>query len=294
MNTCYITNTEEVFELVEIILSERYSKEIIEIAKDLLKNGLSTIPEIKGRLKLSFENIRNILIILLQNRLINCQEIFRNEIKYIGYEIRYDHLYKIIIIGDSGVGKTSLLSKYIKGVFPSSPLPTIAIEFATKIIQIKEGGFIKAQIWDTAGQEKYKSITSHHYRKAVGGLIVYDITKRTTFDNVLQWLSDLKNNADKGCICALVGNKIDLVEKNHRIREVSEDEGKLLAKKYEMLFYETSALSNQSVNDAFEDLLQKIYIERRKITIIEKDKNNNVINLKTKGNIIKNNINICC
>ncbi len=226
----------------------------------------------------------------------NTDEIVANNFtdENIGYEIRYDHLYKIIIIGDSGVGKTSLLSKYIKGVFPSSPLPTIAIEFATKIIQIKEGGFIKAQIWDTAGQEKYKSITSHHYRKAVGGLIVYDITKRTTFDNVLQWLSDLKNNADKGCICALVGNKIDLVEKNHRIREVSEDEGKLLAKKYEMLFYETSALSNQSVNDAFEDLLQKIYIERRKITIIEKDKNNNVINLKTKGNIIKNNINICC
>ena len=217
-----------------------------------------------------------------------------NTYEDLGIELKYDHLYKIIIIGDSGVGKTSLLSKYIKGVFPSSPLPTIAIEFATKIIQIKEGGFIKAQIWDTAGQEKYKSITSHHYRKAVGGLIVYDITKRTSFDNVLQWLSDLKNNADKGCICALVGNKIDLVEKNHRIREVSEDEGKLLAKKYEMLFYETSALNNQSVNDAFEDLLQKIYIERRKITIIEKDKNNNVINLKTKGNIIKNNINICC
>jgi len=226
----------------------------------------------------------------------NTDEIVANNFtdENIGYEIRYDHLYKIIIIGDSGVGKTSLLSKYIKGVFPSSPLPTIAIEFATKIIQIKEGGFIKAQIWDTAGQEKYKSITSHHYRKAVGGLIVYDITKRTSFDNVLQWLSDLKNNADKGCICALVGNKIDLVEKNHRFREVSEDEGKLLAKKYEMLFYETSALNNQSVNDAFEDLLQKIYIERRKITIIEKDKNNNVINLKTKGNIIKNNINICC
>ena len=97
MNTCYITNTEEVFELVEIILSERYSKEIIEIAKDLLKNGLSTIPEIKGRLKLSFENIRNILIILLQNRLINCQEIFRNEIKYIGYEINIDNILNILL-----------------------------------------------------------------------------------------------------------------------------------------------------------------------------------------------------
>ena len=203
----------------------------------------------------------------------NTDEIVANNFtdENIGYEIRYDHLYKIIIIGDSGVGKTSLLSKYIKGVFPSSPLPTIAIEFATKIIQIKEGGFIKAQIWDTAGQEKYKSITSHHYRKAVGGLIVYDITKRTSFDNVLQWLSDLKNNADKGCICALVGNKIDLVEKNHRIREVSEDEGKLLAKKYEMLFYETSALSNQSVNDAFEDLLQEIYNERRRVSNINRN-----------------------
>jgi len=97
MNTCYITNTEEVFELVEIILSERYSKEIIEIAKDLLKNGLSTIPEIKGRLKLSFENIRNILIILLQNKLINCQEIFRNEIKYIGYEINIENILNILL-----------------------------------------------------------------------------------------------------------------------------------------------------------------------------------------------------
>jgi Rab family protein len=227
----------------------------------------------------------------------NTDEIVANNFtdENIGYEIRYEHLYKLIIIGDSGVGKTSLLSKYIKGIFPPSPLPTIAIEFATKIIQIKEGGYIKAQIWDTAGQEKYKSITSHHYRKAVGGLIVYDITKRSTFDNVLQWLSDLKNNADKGCICALIGNKIDLIEKNHRIREVTEDEGKLLAQKHDMLFYETSAVNSKGLNDAFEDLLQKIYIERRKITIIEKENNNNnVINLKTNANIVKNNINICC
>lgn len=86
-------------------------------------------------------------------------------------DIRYDHLYKskvifkkltflVILVGDMGVGKSSLLSKYVKGIFPTSPLPTIAIEFATKIIQLKEGGYVKAQIWDTAGQEKYKSITS--------------------------------------------------------------------------------------------------------------------------------------
>lgn len=212
-------------------------------------------------------------------------------------EMKYDHLYKIIIIGDSGVGKTSLLSKYVKGVFPPSPLPTIAIEFATKIVQIKEGGYIKAQIWDTAGQEKYKSITSHHYRKAVGGLIVYDVTKRTTFNNVIQWLSELKNCAEKGCVIALIGNKIDLLEKTTRKREVSQEEGKLLAKNNGLLFYETSALSNFQVCDAFEDLLQKIYTERRKITNVEKEKYTSVINLKYGSNKLNNSDdegNLCC
>ena len=174
------------------------------------------------------------------------------------------------------MGKTSLLSKYVKGIFPPSPLPTIAIEFATKIIQIKEGGYIKAQIWDTAGQEKYKSITSHHYRKAVGGIIVYDVTKRNTFDNVLQWLSDLKNGGEKGCVVALVGNKVDLLERNNRKREVSYQEASELAKRNGMLFYETSALSSLKVNDAFEDLLQNIYTERRKITNLQRDKLNTV------------------
>ena len=174
------------------------------------------------------------------------------------------------------MGKTSLLSKYVKGIFPPSPLPTIAIEFATKIIQIKEGGYIKAQIWDTAGQEKYKSITSHHYRKAVGGLVVYDVTKRNTFDNVLQWLSDLRNGGERGCVVALVGNKIDLLERNTRKREVSYEEAEELAQRNGLLFYETSALSSAKVNDAFEDLLQNIYTERRKITNLQREQLNTV------------------
>ena len=174
------------------------------------------------------------------------------------------------------MGKTSLLSKNVKGIFPPSPLPTSAIEFATKIIQIKEGGYIKAQIWDTAGQEKYKSITSHHYRKAVGGLVVYDVTKRNTFDNVLQWLSDLRNGGERGCVVALVGNKIDLLERNTRKREVSYEEAEELAQRNGMLFYETSALSSVKVNDAFEDLLQNIYTERRKITNLQREQLNTV------------------
>ena len=180
-------------------------------------------------------------------------------------ETKYDHLYKIIIIGDASVGKTALLSKYLKGVFPKSPLSTIATEFATKIIQIKEGGYIKAQIWDTAGEEKYKSITYHHYKKSVGGLIVYDITKKSTFENVKNWYNDLITKAEKGCIIALVGNKLDLVERNGRNRDVPKEEAQAYAEDNHMLFYETSAYNGTNINDIFEELMQTIYTERRKI-----------------------------
>ena len=180
-------------------------------------------------------------------------------------ETKYDHLYKIIIIGDTSVGKTALLSKYLKGVFPTSPLSTVATEFATKIIQIKEGGYIKAQIWDTAGEEKYKSITYHHYKKSVGGLIVYDITKKSSFDNVKNWYNDLITKAEKGCIIALIGNKLDLVQRNERKREVSREEAQSYAEDNHMLFYETSAYNGSNINDIFEELMQTIYTERRKI-----------------------------
>ena len=210
-------------------------------------------------------------------------------------ETKYDHLYKIIIIGDTSVGKTALLSKYLKGIFPTSPLSTVATEFATKIIQIKEGGYIKAQIWDTAGEEKYKSITYHHYKKSVGGLIVYDITKRSTFENVKNWYNDLIYKAEKGCIIALIGNKLDLVEKNGKKREVSKEEAQSYAEDNHMLFYETSAYNGNNINDIFEELMQTIYTERRKIPDFkERDKeldnlmSINLTDKKTK-NIISDN-----
>ena len=207
-----------------------------------------------------------------------------NTYEDLGIEMKYDHLYKIIIIGDASVGKTALLSKYLKGIFPSSPLPTVATEFATKIIQIKEGGYIKAQIWDTAGQEKYKSITYHHYKKSVGGLIVYDITKKASFDNVKNWYKDIMTYGEKGCIIALVGNKLDLIERNERKREVSKIEAQTYADDNHMLFFETSAYNGNNINDIFEELLQTIYTERRKIPELkERDsllENQSIINLK--------------
>ena len=216
-----------------------------------------------------------------------------NTYEDLGIEMKYDHLYKIIIIGDASVGKTALLSKYLKGVFPTSPLPTVATEFATKIIQIKEGGYIKAQIWDTAGQEKYKSITYHHYKKSVGGLIVYDITKKSTFESVKNWYNDLINKAEKGCIIALIGNKLDLIERNERKREVSKEEAQSYAEDNHMLFYETSAYNGNNINDIFEELMQTIYTERRKIPDFkERDKElDNLTSINLRDTDLKNKFN---
>ena len=170
------------------------------------------------------------------------------------------------------------MSKYVKGVFPVAPTPTIAIEFATKIIQIKEGGYIKAQIWDSAGQERYKAIVAGHYRRAAGALIVYDVTKKASFEHVTNWLKNINEMAEKNCITYLIGNKRDLVENNENAREVSIEEAEKYAKENGLRFYEASALTNENVNNSFEDLLQEIYNERRKI----KGKLNEPIDKSTK------------
>jgi len=158
-----------------------------------------------------------------------------------------------------GVGKSSLISQYIKKEFPESPLPTIAIEFTTKIIKMRNGDKIKMQIWDTAGQEKYKSITSHHYKKAVGALLVYDVTRRISFDDCIKWYTEIKNYTDKECIICIIGNKIDIVQKNQNLREVSKEEGENFSKKNNTLFYEMSAKNYDQINRCFDNLIRRIY-----------------------------------
>ena len=165
----------------------------------------------------------------------------------------------VILVGDMGVGKSSLISQYTKKEFPESPIPTIAIEFTTKIIKMINGDKVKMQIWDTAGQEKYKSITSHHYRKAVGALLVYDVSRRITFDNCMRWYTELKNHTDKECIICIVGNKLDIAIKNPKLREVTREEGENFAKKNKTLFYEMSARRYDEINRCFEDLIKKVY-----------------------------------
>jgi len=166
----------------------------------------------------------------------------------------YDYLYKVVLIGDSGVGKSNLLSRFTRNEFNLESKSTIGVEFATRSIQT-EGKTIKAQIWDTAGQERYRAITSAYYRGAVGALLVYDIAKYSTFKNVERWLTELRENADRNIVIMLVGNKSDL----RHLREVPTEEAKQFSQKHSLSFIETSALDSTNVELAFQNILTEIY-----------------------------------
>jgi len=167
----------------------------------------------------------------------------------------YDFLMKLILVGDSGVGKTNILSKYLKNDFDPDSKATVGVEFGTKNIEI-DNKRIKVQIWDTAGQERYKSITSTYYKGAKGAFIVYDITRKSTFDNIDKWIGDLKNNGDENMIVYLVGNKSDLND----MREVRKDEAMTKSEKFNIAFSETSALYGDNIHKIFQDLMEKVYI----------------------------------
>ena len=164
-----------------------------------------------------------------------------------------DFLFKIVLIGDSGVGKTNLLSQFVRSQFNPDSKTTIGVEFATKTIQIKNKT-VKAQIWDTAGQERYRAITSAYYKGAIGAMILYDITSSISFNSVNRWLQELRENADASIIIMLVGNKCDLTE----FRSVSLADGRNFAEKEKMLFIETSAKEQTNVQEAFQQLIGEI------------------------------------
>ncbi|KAF7724659.1 Ras- protein ypt3 [Apophysomyces ossiformis] len=167
----------------------------------------------------------------------------------------YDYLFKLVLIGDSGVGKSNLLSRFTTNEFNLESKSTIGVEFATKNIEINNHT-IKAQIWDTSGQERYRAITGAYYRGAVGALLVYDITRQSSFQNVTHWLKELREHADQNIVIMLVGNKVDLSETS---RAVSSDEGGSLAEQEGFLFMETSALDATNVENAFATVFDTIY-----------------------------------
>ncbi|KAL6319561.1 hypothetical protein AAG906_014237 [Vitis piasezkii] len=165
-----------------------------------------------------------------------------------------DYLFKAVLIGDSAVGKSNLLSRFSRDEFRLDSKPTIGVEFAYRNIKVGDK-LIKAQIWDTAGQERFRAITSSYYRGALGALLVYDITRRATFENLKKWLRELRDFGKPDMVIVLVGNKSDL---GHS-REVDEEEGKTLAEMEGLCFMETSALENLNVEEAFLHMITKIH-----------------------------------
>ncbi|KAI3772837.1 hypothetical protein L6452_04031 [Arctium lappa] len=165
-----------------------------------------------------------------------------------------EYLFKIVVIGDSAVGKSNLLSRFARDEFDLHSKATIGVEFQTQVVDI-DGKEVKAQVWDTAGQERFRAVTSAYYRGAVGALIVYDISRRTTFESIKRWLDELNTHCDTTMARMLVGNKSDL----ENIRDVSVEEGKRLAEEEGLFFIETSALDSTNVKTAFQIVIRAIY-----------------------------------
>ena len=201
-------------------------------------------------------------------------------------------IFKIIIVGDLSSGKTNIVTQYISHKFVQDSQPTIGVEMFNKDFQINEDK-VSAQIWDTAGQEKYNALTSSYYKGAKGALVVYDITQESTFLKVEQFVKDLREKSDKNVYMILVGNKIDLEEN----RKISKEEGKILADKLKMGFFEVSAKNGTGIEDLFKNLIDNVYEKNNrefksmasieiemedanKINLIPKNDNN--VNIKKK------------
>ena len=196
----------------------------------------------------------------------------------------YDLILKLVLIGDSGVGKTNILSRYNNNEFSLATQPTVGVEFGNKVIK-KENKSIKLQLWDTAGQERYKAITNAFYKGSKGAFVVYDITRKSSFLNIDKWIGELKTNGSDDILIILVGNKTDLEDK----REVSTDDGEKKAKQYGIAFCETSALQGKNIEYAFNILIDEIILEIENAK--QKEMKNNKSNNKKKSKGIMLNIN---
>jgi len=158
----------------------------------------------------------------------------------------YEYIFKYIIIGDMGVGKSCLLHQFTESKFvPDSP-HTIGVEFGTRIIEVNSKK-IKLQIWDTAGQERFRAVTRSYYRGAAGALLVYDITRRGTYNHLTSWLTDARNLTNPNTVIMLIGNKNDLDDK----REVTFEEASAFAQENGLVFLEASAKTGENVEQAF-------------------------------------------
>jgi Ras-related protein Rab-11A len=165
-----------------------------------------------------------------------------------------DDLFKVVIIGDSGVGKTNLMTRYTANEFSTETASTIGVEFMTNEVKVN-GRNVKVQIWDTAGQERFRAISRSIYHGAKGAIVVYDITSQQSFDNVSMWLQELKVHVHASTHIFLVGNKCDM----EHVRQVRRETADAFARQHGMSFMETSAKDDVNVGRVFEMLVKSMH-----------------------------------
>jgi Ras-related protein Rab-1A len=162
--------------------------------------------------------------------------------------------FKILLLGDSNVGKTCFLLRYIDDTFTENHISTIGVDYKIKLVTSPDQKIVKLQIWDTAGQDRFRCITKNYYRGSDGIMLIYDITSPSSFVNIKNWIVQIKDCLGEEACITLVGNKVDL-ESN---RKVSIEDGMKLAKEYKFSFFEASAKKNININEAFENLTQEM------------------------------------
>ena len=165
-----------------------------------------------------------------------------------------EYVYKDLLLGDTTVGKTCFLMKYTDKTFQDIHMATIGLDYRLKSMKLKSGKNIKLQIWDTAGQDRFRAITKNYYKGSHGIILIYDVTNVQTFENVKQWVSQIREEASANVIIYIAGNKIDMEEE----RKVNKEEGEKLAEELGFPFVETSAKSGININETFEDLVERI------------------------------------
>ncbi len=162
--------------------------------------------------------------------------------------------YKVLLLGDSTVGKTCFLKRYVDNTFQDAYLSTIGFDFKFKDATLSNGNNVKIQLWDTAGQERFRNIAKSYYKGAHGIVLIYDVTARSTFESIRKWLNQIKEEASNRISIIIVANKIDCEEE----REVTKDEGESLAKSSGLPFFEASAKDSINVNESFQYLIDNI------------------------------------
>ena len=173
----------------------------------------------------------------------------------------YEYVFKVIVIGDSGVGKSNIFSRFMKNQFDRDSMTTIGVDFSSKTLKIRNE-IVKAQVWDTAGQDQFRSLAKCYYKGAIGALLVYDISNYESFKNIEKWLAEAKDHADEHLVTLLIGNKSDLEER----RAVKIEEGMVFAKAQGFGFLETSAKNNLNVEEAFTRLLEEVFDKLEKVS----------------------------